>query len=572
MKIRFKILAIAYILLLLFGAAVGASALLQQRIREELGGIVDYHVPITSLVADFDASTNDFELELRRMAHDAPPRDTDAKLLAEHIDGLAARMTSAIERSNQLLARAVSDPRNNLEDRLILSRIQGALGNVRGQLPGFVALGRRTMALMVADRRQEAEVELARFPQYDQVFGSDLQRMRSELEAFTQKSMREALENEQLNLWITISLFAVAAAIGLLFSITITGHIIGALRRLVSGTQAIERGELTEALPVKVEDEIGQLTRAFNRMIEELRAKEQIRDTFGRFVDPRIVSRLIERAGDNPDAAERRLATIFFSDIKGFSAISEQITPAAMVNLLNRYFTLASAAVRDHHGIVDKYIGDAVMAFWTQPFSASDAAQAEDACRSALGHRAAVVQLRRELPDILGLRRNAPDVSVRMGLATGDVVVGTVGSAIAKSYTVIGDTVNLASRLEGLNKAYGTDILVAEATEMLARAAVETREIDTVIVAGKSEPIRVFELLSEKGKLDETRCALRDAFEEGLGAYRARDWERAAERFAKCLAIDPKDGPSAVFARRVEKLAADPPQGAWDGVWRATEK
>jgi adenylate cyclase len=228
--------------------------------------------------------------------------------------------------------------------------------------------------------------------------------------------------------------------------------------------------------------------------------------------------------------------------------------------------------VREHRGIVDKYIGDAVMAFWTQPFSADDEAQAADACRSALAHRAAVVQLRRELPDILGLRRNAPEISVRMGLATGEVVVGTVGSAIAKSYTVIGDTVNLASRLEGLNKAYGTDILIAETTEALARAAIETREIDTVIVAGKTEAIRVYELLCEKGKLDEKRCELREAFEEGLGAYRARDWERAAERFEKCQGIDPKDGPSRVFADRVRELAANPPQGQWDGAWRATEK
>jgi adenylate cyclase len=572
MKIRFKILAIAYILLLLFGAAVGASALLQQRIREELGGIVDYHVPITALVSDFDVSTDDFELELRRLARGTPPHDAEARTAAAHIEDLTKRMNAALERADDLLTQAVGDPRNNLEDRLILSRVQGTLGNMRRQLPSFIDLGRRTMALLVAHRHDEAVVELAKFAQYDQVFGRDLQQMRNELETFTQKSMQEALANEQLNLWITMSLFCVAAAIGLALSISITAHIIAALRRLVSGTQAIERGELTEALPVKVEDEIGQLTRAFNRMIEELRAKERIKDTFGRFVDPRVVSRLIEHAGDNPDAAERRLATVFFSDIKGFSAIGEQITPAAMVNLLNRYFTLASAAVREHRGIIDKYIGDSVMAFWTQPFSASDASQAEDACRSALAHRAAVLQLRRELPDILGLRRNAPDVAVRMGLASGDVVVGTVGSAIAKSYTVIGDTVNLASRLEGLNKAYGTDILIAETTEVLARAAIETREIDTVIVAGKTEPVRVYELLCAKGELDEGRCALRDAFEEGLGAYRARDWERAAERFAKCLDIDPKDGPSAVFAQRVKQLAARPPQGPWDGVWRATEK
>jgi adenylate cyclase len=572
MKIRFKILAIAYILLLLFAAAVGASALLQQRIREELGGIVDYHVPITSLVADFDVGTDDFELELRRLVRGTPPHDAEARGAVRHIDDIAARLTSALERADALLSQAAGDPRNNVEDRVILSRVQGVLGSMRGLLPGFIALGRRTLALVVAGRHEEAATELGKFVQFDQTFGRELHRVRTEMEAFTQKSMREALDNERLNLTITVGLFCIAAAIGLVLSIWITGRIIAALRRLVSGTQAIERGESAQALPVTVDDEIGQLTRAFNRMIEELRAKERIKDTFGRFVDPRIVSRLIEHAGDNPDAAERRLATVFFSDIKGFSALGEQITAAAMVNLLNRYFTLASAAVRDHRGIVDKYIGDSVMAFWTQPFSASDQEQAADACRSALAQMRAVEALRRELPDLLGLRRNLPEIVVRMGLASGEVVVGTVGSAIAKSYTVIGDTVNLASRLEGLNKVYGTSILIAESTETLARAAIETREIDTVVVAGKTEAIRVFELLDEKGALDPARQALRTAFAQGLAAYRARDWTGAADRFAECLAIEPGDGPARVFAGRVKTLAANPPADGWDGVWRAAEK
>jgi len=572
MKIRFKILAIAYVLLLLFGIAVGVSVVLQDKVKDELSTQIEYNAPITAAIAEFDVDTYDFELELRRLAQRGRPTAEELSLQNAHVNELADKLQQDLATARRLLDAASADPRNNVGDRVLLGRMVGATQNLDRHVKPFIDIGRQAMAAFVAGRPEEAAVLIDKFAAYEDIFGPELATLRQELTNFSSRSMDEAIGHQWLDLQITIGLFALAAATGLGFSVVITRHIIEALRRLVQGTQAIERGELSAALPVGVDDEIGQLTRAFNRMIDELRAKERIKDTFGRFVDPRVVTQLIEHAGDNPDAAERRSATVFFSDIKGFSGIGEQLTPAAMVNLLNRYFTLCSGAVREQHGIVDKYIGDAVMAFWTQPFSESEEAHAADACRAALAQGAAVDRLRRELPDLLGLRRNVPDVSVRMGIATGDVVVGTIGSPIAKSYTVIGDTVNLASRLEGLNKLYGTAILIADATEILARAAIETREIDTVIVAGKTEPITVFELMAEKNKLNEQRCALREAYEEGLGAYRARDWERAAERFAKCLEIAPKDGPARVMAARVEAFAANPPPADWDRAWKVDTK
>ncbi|MBL8704426.1 MAG: HAMP domain-containing protein, partial [Rhodospirillales bacterium] len=508
----------------------------------------------------------------RRLADLRRPTPDEMKLYAGHVNEVGDKILLDLTSAQKLLEDASADKRNNVDDRLLLARIVGATQNLRRHVGPFVALGRQVLAEYEAGRWDEGVAMLEKLKPYEDVFGAELAAVRQELVSFSQRSMDEALDHQWLNLRVAIGLFAAAAAVGLVFSIVITRHIIAALRRLIQGTQAIERGDLAADLPVEVDDEIGQLTRAFNRMIEELRAKERIKDTFGRFVDPRVVAQLVEQAGDNPNAAERRSATVFFSDIRGFSGIGEQLTPAAMVNLLNRYFTLCSTAVRENHGIVDKYIGDAVMAFWTQPFSATDQDHATDACRAALAQAEAVTQLQRELPELLGLRRNAPSIAIRMGLATGDVVVGTIGSPIAKSYTVIGDTVNLASRLEGINKLYGTSILISEATEELARAAIETREIDTVIVAGKTEPIRIYELLAVKDRIDERRCTLRDAYADGLGAYRARDWERATEEFEKCLAIEPKDGPARMMAERVKQFAASPPPADWDRAWKVDTK
>jgi adenylate cyclase len=258
---------------------------------------------------------------------------------------------------------------------------------------------------------------------------------------------------------------------------------------------------------------------------------------------------------------------VFFSDLAGFSGISEQLTAAAVANLLNRWFELSTDAIRAHSGVLDKFIGDAVMAFWTPPFVAGDQ-HATQACLAALAQRKAMLALRGELPQILGLRRQLPRIDVRMGLATGEVVVGTIGGPVAKSYTVIGDVVNLASRLEGVNKIYGTSIIAAEETWRLARGAIEGRELDTVIVGGKTEPVRIFEVVAPVGELAAADAALHERWAEALGRYRARDWDAAEAALAGCLEVAPDDGPTRLFRERIARFAAAPPPQDWDGAWR----
>src|SRR5262249_41953514 len=193
-------------------------------------------------------------------------------------------------------------------------------------------------------------------------------------------------------------------------------------------------------------------------------------------------------------------------------------------------------------------------------------------CRACLAQLDAIARLRTRLPEITGLRRNGPDRVVRMGLASGEVVVGAVGSPNARSYTVIGDTVNLASRLEGVNKVYGTSIILAEDTYRLARHAIEARELDIVTVAGKSEPIRIYELLAETGGLDSTAAELRETFGQGLDAYRQQNWDTAMAQFELCHRLAPNDGPSRVYLERVAHMRCNPPPPDWDGVWRLATK
>jgi adenylate cyclase len=211
------------------------------------------------------------------------------------------------------------------------------------------------------------------------------------------------------------------------------------------------------------------------------------------------------------------------------------------------------------------------MAFWGPPFTGKDE-HAGLACLSALKQLDQLKEFRRRLPALMGPQKQVPHFDFRIGIATGEVVVGSIGSERSKSYTVMGDTVNLASRLEEANKHYGTRLLINETTNESARNEIVTREIDLIQVVGKTRPVRVFELLAQKGNQSKEQTQLKALFEEGLESYRARDWEKAVKQFHACLEVNPQDGPAKEFLKRVEILTKNPPPRDWDGVWHFSEK
>ena len=569
--IRLKILAVATALLTVFAITTGFSTWLNREVVEEMQAITEYHIPLGAHVASIDVLTYELELEFRRAIAKAP---LDAKQVAA-LRELHAQTVKTIREDVRVvlhdLEAGIADPRNDVEDRIVMAELKGTLGFLDQRLMPFLKLGDDTLAAIEAGNLNRARELAAGFTAYEDVFGKDIAGVRKALDKLTLWSITETEGNQQRILWLNAILFTVAAAFGLILFLALTSRLQRSLGELLAGTREVESGRLDVNLPVNSSDEIGQLTHSFNQMVGQLKEKERVKDTFGKYLDPRIVSRLIETQGENAGISERRPATLFFSDIKGFSGMSESLTANAMVNLLNNYFSVVTREIRDNHGIIDKFIGDAVMAFWTVPFSTGDE-HAADACLAALAQQKAIAAFCRELPQITGLRRNAPDFSVRMGLATGEVVIGTIGSDIAKSYTVIGDVVNTASRLEGVNKVYGTKIIIDESTFRYAQHALEVRELDLLTVAGKTEPLRIYELICHRGELPAETAELRELFAAGLAAYRNREWELAERRFTECLARKPDDGPSLVFQQRLKHLHLSPPRTDWDGVWRLTEK
>jgi adenylate cyclase len=569
MSIRIKVFALAGILLLLFGAVVGLLALLQNATALKLGDIVYHHQPLRRVLADLDVDTDEYELRIARLLLRSDIGRVELQTEAAAIEQVGVRIRKNFDTLRPGLEAAVAHDQDNPNDLIVLSNMQGALPFIDRNVDPFLALGRQVTEALLAGRADEARTLALGFERYNQAFGPDLRQLRQGLTILTEKAAAGIYQEQKLNIWLSFTLFLLATGLGLGISAIGSARVVNALRRLLARMQAIEEGQVEVIVPVITRDEVGQLARAFNRMLAELRERERVKETFGKFVDPRIVTRLISSTAT--DQAERKLVTIFFSDIKSFSRISEQLTAATMINLLNEYFTAAADEIRRYNGIIDKYIGDSVMAFWCAPFSAGDA-HALDGCKAALAQIQAVADVRRRLPDITGLRRDIPELFVRMGIATGEAVVGTIGSPHARSYTVIGDTVNLASRLEGVNKVYGTSIILAEDTYRLTRHAIEARELDVVTVVGKSEPIRIYELLAEAGGLDNAGMELCETFARGLDAYRHQDWDGATEQFERCRCLAPDDGPSRVFLQRVATLRGNPPPADWDGVWRLATK
>ena len=298
----------------------------------------------------------------------------------------------------------------------------------------------------------------------------------------------------------------------------------------------------------------------------EEREKRYIRSAFSQYMSPAVISDLMA----NPDklklGGERKRVTIFFSDLAGFTSLSEKLQPEQLVHLLNQYLTEMSEIILKNRGTIDKFEGDAIMAFFGAPVDYPD--HAIKACLSSLEMQARLEELNQKKWGPEGY----PRLSCRIGLNTGDVLVGNMGSAMRMDYTIMGDEVNLASRLEGANKPYGTKLMISEATYKDARNAIEVRQIDLLGVVGRQKPVKVFEVMAEKGKLTPKKQEMVKHFNQGLEQYISRQFEAAIESFKKCLEIIPGDSLSEVYLQRCQTYLETPPPPDWDGVWRLTKK
>lgn len=558
-------------LLVLFAGALGVTLVLIQDSSMELMGIEQYHLPLNRMMSDLDVFTYELEIIAHELNGNSPPARDHALQRQNQAHELRKIITDIFAAAVPLAEKGSNDDRNDVEDRLGMARLIGVVRTLEVETRGFVESAILAVDQAVAGKPAEARQALQKMETYenlDPIFNA----IRSKTGKLASDSLAETNQNIQHIIRANLVLFFAAGILGVLVFLIITGRLQTAFRRLTAAFRKTAEGELSDPLPVTSQDEIGDLTNSFNQMVEQLKSKERLREAFGQFLDPRIVANVVDAStGQLKEVAERRRVTIFFSDISNFSGIGEQLTAANLVHLLNRYFTASTEGIRNHHGIVDKFIGDAVMAFWASPFSPGET-HARDGCLACLDLRDSFARISGDISEITGLRRNVPKFQVRMALATGETLIGTVGSDTTKSFTVIGDTVNTASRMEGVNKIYGTGILINEECYRLAETDIEAREIDLVTVFGKVEPVRIFELQGRQGSLEPAVAKLNNMYADALQLYREQQWKESEKAFRECLKIREHDGPSLEFLTRIAHFARTPPPKDWNGVWNTASK
>lgn len=310
-------------------------------------------------------------------------------------------------------------------------------------------------------------------------------------------------------------------------------------------------------------------TWCFATFTNYLRQRTQAKNTkemFSRFVAADVVQYMLENPELVKPGGEKVELTIFFSDVAGFTSISEALSPEDLVELLNEYLGAMTDLLFEYGGTLDKFIGDAVMAFWNYPKKQPD--HAVRACLCALAMEKKIQELQ-----VGWAERGLPKVSARAGLNSADVVVGYMGSIKAQmNFTCMGDGVNLAARLEGANKEYGTDLMVGNATYQQVKHRITGRFLDFLAVKGKKEPVKVFQLVSEIGKEPPDWHELAELYDKGIQLHLDRQWDDAIATFEEILTRWPKDGPSATYLKRCHEYVENPPPENWDGRYILTHK
>lgn len=279
----------------------------------------------------------------------------------------------------------------------------------------------------------------------------------------------------------------------------------------------------------------------------EGRQRRFIKRTFSQYMDQQLVDYVLKNPGLIKPGGQRRQATVFFADIAGFTSIAERVQPEELAKMLHCVLNEFTEVIIRNRGVIDKYIGDCVMAFWGAPVGREE--DEADACHAALDCLAALEEINRGFS-----QAGQPEISVRIGIHSGEVIAGNLGSDRLFDFTVVGDTVNTASRLESANKFFGTRIIISEETRGRTGALFATRELGLIEVKGKSRPVRVHELIGTKGAATLEGEQVSEFFHRGLSAFREQQWQEAGSMFDRVLEIRPADGPSLFYKNRLEGL------------------
>ncbi len=544
LNIAQKIFGIAAVVLVLMVAVAVYSIQLTASISKDLRAVAQQHLPASQAVGRINVKVLNQGVLLQRLFVLSAEDGTESKTLStdkQLYKQMGADVAAAFEQTRALL---------NRDDYTDMAR---QLGAIEREYQAFEAHGWKLVQAREANQKRDFDRLVAQLNPLQDAIDSEISNLHERMAAQTDRAVVKADQEERNLLAVNSVLTIIAALLALGFAAIVTRLLVRAVRDLAMGAKAVEDGDLDTHVSVTTHDEVGQLTNSFNTMVEGLRLKERIKDTFGKYMDPRIVENLLDHPEFTNPGGERREMTVLFIDLKGFTSISEVLAPDVLVEVVNDFFGRMTEAISRHKGVVDKYMGDAVMAYWGPPFC-EPGEHALLACRAAADALKALDEFRASV-HAMGDAAKDLDIDLRIGISTGDMIVGTIGSKAARNFTVMGDPVNLGSRLEGANKAYGTHVLMSQRTHDLVSDSIEAREIDIIRVKGKHEPVRVFELRNDQSTGTD--------FLPALQAYRTKDWDAAEQGFG----AQPADTAARVYLERIKHLRSALLPADWDGVW-----
>jgi adenylate cyclase len=573
-SIKQKIIGIAVGLIVLMVITSVLSTVMAGRVGHLLDELANKYVVAYGDLARANVRSLERSLTIRRMViakMQTPPDEEGYASRLQAFKQKDAEVENEAAAARKLIVSIIDDtstPSDNVALARIDAHIEAAVSDLRRHLNEENAA---LIADLDAGKLAEAMRSLARADELRDEFNEHIDSIRGEMLNLVHASAAAVMQQQSQATVISLIVTALAAGLGLVFAFLVGGGISRPAQLLLQGTRDVEAGRYNGAIEVNSRDEIGQLSAAFNRMVERLRHNERVRETFGRYIDPRVVEGLVDQPEKAATEGQRRIMTVLFCDMKGFTTLSEGMTPQGLVKVMNRYLSVMSEPIRGHRGIIDKYIGDAIMAYWGPPF-VDELEQSGFACAAAIEMVSRVANLRKELPELLGVRAIPVEADIRIGIATGEALVGSIGSEYMMSFTVMGDTVNLASRLESANKIYGTRLLVSAATIAGAGMSVEAREVDRLVVIGQTQPQSVFEIMGKRGSLSAEQLRLQTCYAEGIAAYRTRRWDEAQKAFRAALNAILEDGPATTLLNRVISFQANPPPADWDGAWHLDQK
>ncbi|MBP0017971.1 MAG: HAMP domain-containing protein [Cyanobacteria bacterium SBLK] len=550
-SIGVKIFAIATSMFAFLAIMMGINYDRIKKVNDELIDLAEYLTPLTAHTTLINARVLKQQIHLERILQLYESEPIDWQQIEEELAAFEKQGQQVDEEIQAAIAlsREAIEHAKLLRDIVQFARIEPILFHIEEEHEEFNDRGLQITRSLRTENQNFIDFLEDELQEEEERFNQEVRNLFQELSEFTQRSARNAEREERAILRLNIILMILATGFGMVSAFGLTMGLVNPLKKLLRSTREVERGNLNTKVAIASGDEIEILGNTFNLMVAEIKEKEQIKNTFGQYLDPRIVENLIQQQSKQ-NIEERQIVTVLFSDVAGFTGISEMLAPEGLVKLLNQYFTLAAEPIARYNGVIDCFIGDALRAFWGEPF-VSATEHAQFACFAALEQFEQLARLQRMMPDLMGFRKGLPDFNIRVGLATSEVIAGNIGSEQFKSYTVMGNAVEWAERLEALNKKYGTKILLTEDTWKLAKDAIETREIDMISIGDRQ--IKIYELLSRKNELDLEREYLRDTFEIGLSAYRDREFFKARGYFETCLLARSDDCSAQIYLEKIDR-------------------